>query len=134
MGFGLYMMQGFISDLQTSDFANEHEMIMQQQEWLVNGMAWILLGYLVMAYFAVASSLAVPLLLFQTDSIMNAFTSSLKIVTRKWFHFLALYIIVYLLTIAGVIACGVGMLLTIQFFPLVIFAIYEDIFIHQNQQ
>jgi len=98
-----------------------------------NGMGWVWASYIPTIFFQVSFSLAIPLLIFQTDSIGKALVGSFRIVTKKWFYFFALYLVVYVLTVMGIIACGFGLLLTIQFFPLCIYAIYEDIFIRQNQ-
>ncbi len=99
---------------------------------MYQGMSWVFLAYVPGIFFAVSCSLATPLLLFQTDSVAHALVSSMKIVTRKWFFFFALYLVVYLLSMLGIIACGIGLLLTMQFFPIVIYVIYEDIFIRQS--
>jgi hypothetical protein len=102
--------------------------------FMFEGMGWVFLSYIPLIFLLVSASLSVPLLLFKTDNVLDAFVGSMKIVTKKWFHFFGLYILVYILTGAGVIVCGVGVLATIHFFPLVIFAIYEDIFIKQSNQ
>lgn len=130
---GVVMMQNMFENMPAMMSQNDQEAALNFASSISAGMVWIFLSYIPMIFFAVASSLSVPILLFQTDSVMEAFTSSVKIVTRKWFHFAAVYIIVYVLSFLGVFACGIGLLLTMQFFPIVIYAIYEDIFILQNQ-
>ena len=91
-------------------------------------MGWMFLAYIPMLYFLISFSLAIPLILFKTDSIGKALEASLKIVNRKFFHFLAMYFLVLILTYAGVLACGVGLLITFNFFPMIIWVIYRDIF------
>jgi len=130
---GVVMMQNMFENMPAMMTQNDQEAALNFASSVSSSMTWIFLSYIPLLFFAVAASLSVPLLLFQTDSVMEAFTSSVKIVTRKWFHFAAVYIIVYVLSFLGVFACGIGLLLTMQFFPLVIYAIYEDIFVLQNQ-
>lgn len=100
---------------------------------MFDGLGWVFLSYIPLIFLLVSASLSVPILLFKNVGVIDAFVASLKIVFKKWFHFFGLFILVYILTIAGVIVCGVGMLATIHFFPLVIFVIYKDIFITQNR-
>ncbi len=102
--------------------------------FMFEGLGWIFLSYIPLIFILVSASLSVPLLLFKTDNVIEALVSSMKIVFKKWFHFFGLFILVYILTGAGIIVCFIGLLASIHFFPLIIFAIYEDIFIKQNNQ
>ncbi|MFM9986090.1 MAG: hypothetical protein ACKVOK_12700 [Flavobacteriales bacterium] len=102
--------------------------------FMFEGLGWIFLSYIPLIFILISASLSVPLLLFKTDSVIDALVSSMKIVIKKWFYFFGLFVLVYILTIAGIFVCVVGFLATMHFFPLVIFAIYEDIFIKQGNQ
>jgi hypothetical protein len=102
--------------------------------FMFEGLGWIFLSYIPLIFILISASLSVPLLLFQTDNVIDALVSSMKIVFKKWFYFFGLFVLVYLLTVAGIFVCGVGFLATLHFFPLAIYAIYDDIFIKQNYQ
>jgi hypothetical protein len=89
----------------------------------------ILLGYIPTLFFAVSLSLSFPLLLFHTNSPMEAITASMRLMWRKWFLFFALFLIMYVLAMAGVIAFCIGVLVTNLFLPMATFAIYEQLFV-----
>jgi hypothetical protein len=57
----------------------------------------------------------------------DAITYSVKIVHKKWFHFFALIILIVLLNIAGALALGVGLFITIPMSYGVIYACCRDI-------
>lgn len=122
-------LQKFIGNIST--MTQDQNAFLSNPLAMYEGMGWVFLSYIPGIFFMVSCSLAIPLLLFQTDNVMHAVVSSMKIVMRKWFYFFALYILITLLTMSGIIVCGIGMLLTIQFFPIVIYVIYEDIFVRQ---
>lgn len=132
LGFVTYLL--WISQLMDSmpSMLADQEAFKKNPLGMYEGISWVLLAYVPGIFFAVSCSLATPILLFQTDSIAHALVSSMKIVIRKWFFFFALYLVVYLLSMLGIFACGIGVLLTVQFFPIVIYVIYEDIFIRQS--
>lgn len=102
--------------------------VMPNPFFIFDYIGWLFLGYIPMIYFLTIFSLAIPILLFKTDSIGRALEVSMKIVHKKFFYFFGLYALVLILTYAGVLACGVGLLITMNFFPMVIWCIYRDIF------
>lgn len=89
----------------------------------------MLLGYIPTLFFAVSLSLSFPLLLFHTNNPIEAITASMRLMWRKWFLFFALFLIMYVLAMAGIIAFCVGVLVTNLFLPMATFAIYEQLFV-----
>ena len=68
--------------------------------------------------------------LFVVDKNLNfwsAMEASRKIITKKWFSFLGLVILLGLLNIVGAIIVGIGLLVTIPLSACVVAAAYEDI-------
>ncbi len=68
--------------------------------------------------------------LFVVDKNLNfwsAMEASRKIITRKWFSFFGLVLLLALLNILGAIILGVGLLVTIPLSACVVAAAYEDV-------
>lgn len=97
-------------------------------------MMWMFLGYIPYIFFIVACSLATPLILFQTDDVLLAVKASIQIILKKWFAFFGFFLLLFLLSLCGILACGIGLLITNYFLPWGTYAIYEEIFVNQNKQ
>jgi hypothetical protein len=78
-------------------------------------------------WFAVGTSFATMLVVLFRLEFWDAITYSVKIVNKKWFHFFALIILIVLLNVAGAIALGVGLFITIPMSYGVIYACCRDI-------
>lgn len=78
-------------------------------------------------YLAVAYMLSLPLLLDKNLDFWPAMETSRKVVTKKWFSFLGLGILLSLLNVVGALILGVGLLVTIPWAFCTIAAAYEDI-------
>lgn len=53
--------------------------------------------------------------------------TSRKLITKKWFSFFGLLLLLFLLNLGGAILLGVGLLVTIPLSVCIIAAAYEDI-------
>jgi hypothetical protein len=89
-------------------------------------------AYIPQIYFGVAYILAVPILLFQDCSIWEALEGSRKIVNQRWWYFAGFLIVLGMLSFMGIIACGIGLLVTIPFINYGLFAAYEGIFLKRT--
>ncbi|WP_017298754.1 hypothetical protein [Nodosilinea nodulosa] len=78
-------------------------------------------------YLAVAYIFAQPLVIDKNADFWQAMEMSRKLVTKKWFSFFALLIVIFLLNVAGAILLGVGLLVTLPLSVCIIAAAYEDI-------
>ncbi len=79
-------------------------------------------------YLSVAWYFAIPLVIDRRMNFWEAMESSRKLVTRHWFLVFAFLLVVGLLAAAGVIACCVGILVTMPIFFASIMYAYETIF------
>lgn len=90
----------------------------------------IMLAYLLLLpslYFGIAWSWGFYFVIFFKMSAWEALESSRKIITKKWFFFLLFGIIIYVISIAGFIAIGIGLLYTIPAMMLANFAAFADV-------
>jgi uncharacterized membrane protein len=78
-------------------------------------------------YLAVAYLFAQPLVIDKSADFWQAMETSRKLITKKWFSFFGLMIMIFLLNVAGAILLGVGLLVTIPLSVCIIAAAYEDI-------
>jgi len=78
-------------------------------------------------YLAVAYLFAQLFVIDKNLSFWSAMEASRKVITKKWFSFLGLGLLLALVNILGLIILGVGLLVTIPFSACVVAAAYEDI-------
>jgi uncharacterized membrane protein len=79
-------------------------------------------------YLAIAYSFVMPLILERKMGFWEAMEASRKVVTKRWFAFLGLGLLMFVINLAGAIPCGLGLLLTIPLTYCTYVAAYEDIF------
>ena len=78
-------------------------------------------------YLAVGYMFAQPFVIDKNLSAWSAMEASRKLITKKWFAFLGLGILLFLLVLAGFLALGIGALVTVPLAACVLAAAYEDI-------
>jgi len=78
-------------------------------------------------WFAIAVSLAVPLIIFAGLDFWASIKTSVKLVNQKWFHFFALMILLGIFNLVGALFLIVGLLITFPVTYCVIYAAYKDI-------
>lgn len=92
---------------------------------------FILLGLLLLIvpgiYLAVAYSFTVPLILERKMDFWQAMETSRKLISKRWFSFFWLGLLVFLINIAGALACGLGLLVTVPLTYCTYVAAYENI-------
>ena len=120
----------FITDMFESVAEMERSNIPALPDFSMFG--WMMLGYIPAIFFMVSLSLSFILLLFHTDDVLEAISASIKIMWKRWFLFFALFLVMYIMAIAGIIALCIGILVTNFFLPWATFAIYEQIFIQEG--
>ncbi len=78
-------------------------------------------------YLLVSYSLALPLVIFEKMDFWPAMEASRKIVTKQWFLFLGLLVLLALLNFAGALLFFVGLLFTIPITYLVLLFVYDRV-------
>ncbi|MBE9136372.1 hypothetical protein IQ254_04005 [Nodosilinea sp. LEGE 07088] len=78
-------------------------------------------------YLAVAYLFAQPLVIDKSADFWQAMETSRKLITKKWFSFFGLLLLLFLLNVVGAILLGIGLLVTIPLSMCIITAAYEDI-------
>ncbi|HEY9762317.1 MAG TPA: hypothetical protein V6D07_07305 [Trichocoleus sp.] len=78
-------------------------------------------------YLAVSYTFAQPLVIDKNIGFWQALETSRKVISKKWFSFLGLGLLLILLNIGGLIALGIGLLITAPLSFCIIAAAYEDI-------
>ena len=91
----------------------------------------IALGFVVLIipgiYLAVSYMFAQLLVIDKNMSFWSAMETSRKLITKKWFSFFGLSILMGLLALAGFLLFGIGAFVTIPLATCVLAAAYEDI-------
>ncbi|MBD0335059.1 MAG: hypothetical protein ICV62_06195 [Cyanobacteria bacterium Co-bin13] len=97
---------------------------------LVSGVL-IALGFVLLIvpglYLAVAYLFAQPLVIDKNIDFWQALETSRQIITKKWFSFFGLAILLVLLNLAGILALGVGILVTLPWTICILTAAYENV-------
>lgn len=88
----------------------------------------LLLGLLVVVYVSVSLVFALPLCVDLELGPVDALRVSWRVVSKKWFSMFGLVLVAGLLSMLGLIACIVGILVTLPIFYAAILYAYEDIF------
>jgi uncharacterized membrane protein len=84
-------------------------------------------------YLGVAWAFAIPLVIDKKMDFWSAMELSRKVVTKHWFAVFALLIVVGLISISGIIACFIGIFVTISIGWVALMYAYEDIFGHKTR-
>lgn len=78
-------------------------------------------------YLAVAYAFTVSLIVERRFDFWEAMETSRRIITKNWFTFFGLFILLFLLNLGGLLLFGVGLLVTIPVTQCVIAAAYESV-------
>lgn len=78
-------------------------------------------------YLGVAYTFSIPFVIDRRADFWSAMETSRKLITRHWFPFFGFSIVLFLINLAGFIACCVGLLLTAPLTVCAIAAAYENI-------
>jgi uncharacterized membrane protein len=106
-----------------------NQMIQELSPLMIAGMALGFVGLLVQIYLYVSWIFALPLVIDREMSFWSALRVSRRVVAMHWWLFFVFAILLYfLLTIVGVLACCVGLLVTLPLFFVAQMVAYEDIF------
>jgi uncharacterized membrane protein len=79
-------------------------------------------------YLAVGYLFALPLVIDKKMEFWPAMEVSRRVVHHHWWSIFALVIVVSLIVVAGVLACGVGVLVAIPIASASLMYVYEDLF------
>ncbi len=83
-------------------------------------------------YLSVAYAFSIFFIIFHKLDFWQAMEYSRKIITKKWWSFFGLFLVLGLLNAVGLIFLLVGVLFTLPFTYCVIYAAYEDIIINNS--
>lgn len=78
-------------------------------------------------WLAIGLTFGIPLILFASCEFWDAIKNSVKIVTKKWFHFFGLAFVLALINMAGALVFGIGLFITIPFTFATLYSVYKDI-------
>jgi uncharacterized membrane protein len=78
-------------------------------------------------YLAVSYLFAIPMGIFGGLDPWSAMEWSRKLITRNWWRFFGLLLVLVLLNLLGFLLAGIGLLLTIPFTFLVIYSVFEEL-------
>ncbi|WP_017306754.1 hypothetical protein [Spirulina subsalsa] len=78
-------------------------------------------------YLAVSYTLVIPLILDRNLSFWEAMETSRQLVTKKWLSWFVLSILVGVINILGVLACGFGVLVSLPLSYAIWIAAYKDV-------
>ena len=91
----------------------------------------ISLGFILLFFpglwLAIGISLGMPLVLFAKLEFWDAIKSSVKLVSKKWFQFFGLVIVLILINFVGALLLGIGLFITVPFTFATMYAAYKDI-------
>jgi uncharacterized membrane protein len=79
-------------------------------------------------YLAVAWAFSIPLVIDKQMGFWEAMELSRKVVTRHWFLVFALMLVIGLVAISGIVACCIGVLVTMPIGWVALMYAYEDMF------
>ena len=78
-------------------------------------------------WLAVGLSFGYPLVVFAKLEFWDAIKSSVKLVTKNWFQFFGLVIVLFFINLLGLLLLGIGLFITIPFSYATMYAAYKDI-------
>lgn len=83
-------------------------------------------------YLSVAYSFSIFFIVFHNLNYWQAMEFSRKLITKKWWSFFGLFLVLGILNALGLMLLIIGVLFTLPFSYAVIYAAYEDIIINNN--
>jgi uncharacterized membrane protein len=114
-----------------SDFFRGFNQFLQIFLVYIVGAILIAIGFILFIipgiYLAVAYGFSSLFVIEKKLSFWSALEASRKLITKKWFSFLGLGIMLALLNLAGLLLLGIGALVTIPLTVCIIVAAFEDI-------
>ncbi|MEM9719650.1 MAG: hypothetical protein AAGA10_10400 [Bacteroidota bacterium] len=78
-------------------------------------------------YLAVAFAIWVPFVIFEDLNFWDALQTSRKVVTKNWWNFLLLMLVLGGIALLGILALVVGIFVAIPVIHCIAYAVYEDI-------
>jgi len=78
-------------------------------------------------YLAVGYLFAIQMAIFGGLDPWSAMEWSRKLITRNWWRFLGLLLVLVILNLLGILLAGIGLLLTIPLTFLVLYVVFEDL-------
>ena len=96
------------------------------------GIILLILGILLALVFAIVLAVTYlftfPLIIERKMAFWEAMETSRKVVGKRWFSFLGLWILLALINFAGMLLCFLGLIITVPLWYCSVVAAYEDVF------
>ncbi len=86
-----------------------------------------ILAFLIQVVVSVTFVLTVPFIVFANYSWIEALKASMNVTTKNWFFLFFILVISLIISILGVIFCGIGILFTYPFIHIATFVLYDKI-------
>jgi hypothetical protein len=119
------------SRAEINDFFKSFDSILQLFLFAIVSGVLVFIGFLLLLlpgiWLAVGISFGYSLIVFTENDFWESLKASVKIISKKWFHFFALFILLGILNIFGALCLLVGLLITMPVTYCVIYAAYKDI-------
>lgn len=93
-----------------------------------------LLGILVMVLLSVTFVFTIPFIVFGQLSWTEAIKASITVTSKNWFFLFFILLISFIISLIGVIFCGIGVLLTYPFLYIATFVLYDTIIGFQGSE
>jgi len=88
-----------------------------------------ILIWLAFMYITISYSFALPLIVDSKLGAWKAMETSRRVITKKFFSFFGMYILIGILASIGIVfTCGLGLLIVFPFMYCIVFSAYNDIF------
>ncbi len=92
------------------------------------------LAFLIQVILGVSLILTIPFIVFGNLSWIEAIKASLNVTFKNWFFLFFILAISFIISIIGVIFCGIGVLFTFPFLYIATFVLYDKIIGFSNQE
>ena len=119
------------AEVATGDFFKSFDFFVQLMLLGIVSSILVIIGSFLLVlpgiWLSVGTTFGALLVVFAKLEFWDAIVVSVKVITKKWFHFFGLLIVIGLINILGVLALGVGLLVTIPLSMAIIYASYKDI-------
>jgi len=93
---------------------------------------FVIIGFLLLVlpgiYLAVAYLLAMPIMIEKNMSPWQALETSRKTISKKWFKFFGLFLLLWLIVMVSAIPLGIGLIWTVPLSFMAVGVLYRDIF------
>lgn len=92
-----------------------------------------LIAFVIQVFLWVSFVLTIPFIVFSNLSWVEALKASLAVTFKNWFFLFFILLISFIISVIGVIFCGIGFLFTFPFLYIATFVLYDKIIGFNNE-